>query len=181
MARIEYFDPENASPRIVRALDGKKKINIFRMIANSDGAGAEVLALGQRLSHGSSLDHNDREIVILRVGHLSGASYEIKQHTAVARRVGLSDEKIQAIGEYPETGFVFDDSERDLIAFTDAVVHETTPREDVFRRVEDRYSRSQLVELVLLIGFYMMVSRVMNTFEIDHESGPAETFKIQLK
>lgn len=176
MARIDYFDPATAPPHIITALAGKKKLNIFQMIANSDGAGAETLALGQRLSHGTSLDHVDREIVILRVGKLSGASYEIKQHTAVARRVGLSDKKIQAIGEYPETDFVFDDAERDLIAFTDAVVHETTPPEDVFRRVEGRYSRSQLVELVLLIGFYMMVSRVMNTFEIDLESGPAETF-----
>ena len=59
-------------------------------------------------------------------------------------------------------------------------MRETTAPEDVFRRVKERFSRSQLVELVLLIGFYMMVSRVMNTFEIDHESGPAETFKIQL-
>ena len=93
MARIDYFDPETAPPHIITALGGKKKINIFKMIANSEGAGAEVLALGQRLTHGSSLDHVDREVVILRVGHLSGASYEIKQHTAVARRVGLSDEK----------------------------------------------------------------------------------------
>ena len=80
--------------------------------------------------------------MILRVGHLSGASYEIKQHTAVARRVGLSDEKIQAIGEYPETGFVFDDAERDLIAFTDAVVRETTAPEDVFRRVKERFTEA---------------------------------------
>lgn len=181
MARIDYFDPESASPEIVRALEGKKKINIFRMIANSDCAGAEVLALGQKLSHGSSLDHVDREIVILRVGHLSGASYEVKQHTAVARRVGLSDDKIEAIGTFPDTSFDFNQAELDLIAFTDAVVKETTPPDYVFRRVQGRYSRSQLVELVLLIGFYMMVSRVMNTFEIDHESGPAETYKIRLE
>lgn len=181
MARIDYFDPESASPEIVRALEGKKKINIFRMIANSDGAGSEVLALGQKLSHGSSLDHIDREIVILRVGHLSAASYEIKQHTAVARRVGLSDDKITAIGEYPDTSFEFNDAERDLIAFTDAVVKETTPSEDVFRRVERKYSNSELVELVLLIGFYMMVSRVMNTFEIDLETGPADVFKLRLE
>ena len=181
MARIDYFDPETASAEIVRALEGKKKINIFRMIANSNSAGAEVLALGQKLTHGSSLDHVDREIVILRVGHLSAASYEIKQHTAVARRVGLAEDKINAIGEYPNTSFDFDGDERDLSAFTDAVVKDTTPPEEVFRRVEERYSRSQLVELVLLIGFYMMVSRVMNTFEIDLESGAADTFKIRLE
>ncbi|RAN69546.1 hypothetical protein B5P43_35300 [Bacillus sp. SRB_336] len=176
MARINYFDPATAPQHIITALAGKRKINIFKMIANSEGAGAETLALGQRLSHGTSLDLVDREVVILRVGHLSGAAYEIKQHTAVARRIGLSDEQIRAIGEYPKTDFAFTDAEKDLIAFTDSVVHDTTPPEDNFRRVEARYDRSQLVELVLLIGFYMMISRVMNTFEIDLESGSAESF-----
>lgn len=64
--------------------------------------------------------------MILRVGHLTAASYEIKQQTTVARRVGLSDDKIVAIGEHPHISFDFDDAELDLVAFTDAVVKGNT-------------------------------------------------------
>lgn len=181
MARIDYFDPENCPEDVIRAMAGKKRLNIFRMIANSENAGPETLALGKKLSHGTTLDHEIREVVILRVGYLSKAAYELKQHTTVARRVGLSDELIRAIGEYPDTGYQFRDEHLDYLRFTDAVVHETTPPEEVFTRVCRRLTRSQLVELVLLIGFYMMVSRVMNTFEIDLETGPVEPYRLRLE
>ena len=32
MARIPYFDPEHAPERVLHAMAGKRKINIFRMI-----------------------------------------------------------------------------------------------------------------------------------------------------
>lgn len=180
MARIDYFDPEKAPDHIIRAMGGKKKLGIFRMIANSDNAAPEVLDLGKKLSVGTSLPHDIREVVILRVGYLSKAAYEIKQHTAVARRVGLSDEMITAIGEYPESNFAFSQEHLDYLKFTDAVVADTTPDDEIFNRVAARLDKSQLVELVLLIGFYMMVSRVMNTFQIDLETGPVEPFSLKL-
>ncbi|QGU08229.1 hypothetical protein COCCU_11640 [Corynebacterium occultum] len=181
MARIDYFDPESAPEHIIRAMGGKKKLGIFRMIANSENVGPEVLELGKKLSVGSSLPHEIREVVILRVGYLSDAAYELKQHTAVARRVGLSDEMIAAIGEYPDSCFPFTQEHLDYLHFTDAVVKETTPGDEVFSRVQVRLDNSQLVELVLLIGFYMMVSRVMNTFNIDLETGPAEPYSLRLQ
>lgn len=180
MARIDYFNPENAPEQIIRAMGGKKKLGIFRMIANSENAGPEVLELGKKLSVGSSLPHEIREVVILRVGYLSEAAYELKQHTAVARRIGLSDEMITAIGEYPESCFSFTQEQLDYLHFTDAVVRDTTSSEAVFRRVQARLDSSQLVELVILIGFYMMVCRVMNTFEIDLETGPVDSFGLCL-
>ena len=36
VARIPYFDPENAPERTLQALQGKRQINIFRLIAQSD-------------------------------------------------------------------------------------------------------------------------------------------------
>lgn len=180
MARIDYFDPETSEDHVIRAMGGKKKLNIFKMIANSENAGPEVLELGKKLSVGSSLDHVVREIVILRVGYLSNAAYEIRQHTAVARRVGLSDELIDAIGEYPESEFAFTEEQRGYLEFTDAVVEETTVSDELFSFASQRLTNSQLVELVLLIGFYMLVCRVMNTFEIDLETGPVDTFDLRL-
>lgn len=181
MARIDYFDPETSADGVICAMGGKKKLNIFRMIANSENAAPEVLELGKKLSVGSTLDHVIREIVILRVGHLSQAAYEIKQHTAVAKRVGLSDELIAAIGEYPESEFPFTEEQRGFLDFTDAVVEETSPSDELFDFAAQRLTNSQLVELVLLIGFYMLVSRVMNTFDIDLETGPVDSYRLRLE
>lgn len=177
MARIPYFDPDTAPDRVITALAGKRKINVFRMIANSTNCAPEVLALGHSLSRGSSLDPVHREVVILRVAHLTGARYQWHEHNAVARRVGFDQVKIDAVAAYPEAVDAFDPFERTLLEFTDAVVATTTAPDEVFDAVRAEYDDSRTVELVLLIGFYMMVGRVMNTFELELETEPVGTFE----
>lgn len=179
MARIPYVDLAAAPERTLQALDGKRSINIFRLIAQSDNAAPEVLALGQVLSRGSSLPPAEREVVILRVAQLSQARYQAHEHHAVALRHGFTEEKIAAVAEYPAAGSAqhLTEFERDLIEFTDAVVQTTTVPDELFARVADSYDHSKLVELVLIIGFYMMVGRVMNTFEVELETGPVEPFR----
>ncbi|NVN00181.1 carboxymuconolactone decarboxylase family protein [Arthrobacter sp. SDTb3-6] len=179
MARIPYLDEQTASNRTLSALAGKRKINIFRLIAQSENAAPEVLALGQVLSRGSSLPPVDREVVILRVAELSKAQYQAHEHHAVALRHGFSEDKIRAVAEYPamDSHEHLTDFERSLIDFTDAVVRETSAPDELFECIATVYDNSRMVELVLIIGFYMMVGRVMNTFNIELESGPVGTFQ----
>lgn len=183
MARIPYFETDTAPDRVLRAMAGKRKINVFRMIANSENCAPEVLALGHSLSRGSSLDPVHRELVILRVAHATRADYQWHEHTAVAQRVGIPLEKIDAIGRYPggPVGDVFTPFERSLLDFTDAVLTTTTAPDDLFASVRAEYGASRLVELVLLIGFYMMVGRVMNTFQIELESAPVDSYRLRLE
>lgn len=181
MARIPYFDPATAPDRVLHAMAGKRKINIFRMIANSQNSAPEVLALGHTLSRGSSLDPVHREVVILRVAHLTGAAYQWHEHTAVATRVGFTPSKIEAVAAYPDqvTG-EFTPFELLLLEFTDSVVGTTTVPDDIFDAVAAEYNESELVEFVLLIGFYMMVGRVMNTFRLELETEPVDTYRLRL-
>ena len=182
MARIPYFDPENAPDRVLRALAGKRKINIFRLIANSENCAPEVLALGHTLGRGSSLDPVQREVVILRVGHLTGAAYQWHEHTAVAQRVGFTPAKIDAVAAYPmqDQATTFTPFERTLLEFTDAVVTTTTVPDELFDAVRAEYDDSRLVELVLLIGFYMMIGRVMNTFQVELETDAVDSYRLRL-
>lgn len=182
MARIPYFDPDTAPDHVLRALSGKRKINVFRMIANAENCAPEVLALGQKLSKGSSLDQVHREVVILRVAHLTGAAYQWHEHTAVAKRVGFTQEKIDAVAAHPAAAdHDFDPFERVLLDFTDAVVRTATAPDALFDAVAAEYEHSRLVELVLLIGFYMMVGRVMNTFELELQTEAVGSYTLRLE
>lgn len=178
MTRIPYFNPESAPEATLRALDGRRQINIFKLIAQSDNAAADVLKLGHTLSRGSSLVTVHREVVILRVAKLTGAGYQAHEHHAVALRAGFSEEKIQAVADYPDDSMIatLTSIEHLLIDFTDAIIKTTTVPDELFREVHNHFGDSKTVELVLLIGFYMMIGRVMNTFEVDLEDGPVETF-----
>ncbi|WP_017934598.1 carboxymuconolactone decarboxylase family protein [Nocardioides sp. Iso805N] len=178
MPRIPYAQFDEVADRVRDALAGRRRINIFKMIAKAENCAPEVLALGHRMSRGSTLPPLEREVVILRVAHLLGASYQWHEHQAVAARVGLPTSTVDAIAVYPDIGAgALTDRQVALLDFTDAVVTTTTAPQELFDAVRAGYTDSQLVELVLIIGFYGMVGRVMNTFEIELESGDPGTFE----
>lgn len=179
MARIPYFNSETASGRIKDSLNGRRQINVFKLIGQADNAAAEVFDLGFKMSKGSLLDPVLREIVILRVAALTKAEYQAHEHHAIALRNGLSERKIQAVANFPvgEEKIELSEFEQQLIGFVDAVVSTSTAPDRLFDPMHAYFGDSQIVELVLVIGFYMMVGRVMNTFEIELESGPVSNFE----
>lgn len=174
MARIPYYDPAKASPKLAEMM-GKLKpsLNIYRMLANADGAARGFVHLGNSLLFRGKLDPKLRELAILRVGWLSRASYEVYQHERIGRDVGLSDAKIRGVQKGADDP-AFDATERAVIRFTEDVVKNVKASDATFREVSARFAPDALVELVLTIGYYMMVSRFLETMGVDDEAGQAE-------
>ena len=176
MARTAYFDLAQAPAAYTELLGDRPRLNLYRMLPHAGPAAVGFLQLGGALLRRGELDPPLREIAILRVGMLSGAGYEVHQHKRVARNVGLSAAKIAALTEngasLAESGrdlSVFDEAERFVIAFTDQLVHHVKAPDPMFAEAQQRLNARQLSELVLTIGFYMMVSRFLENFEVDIE------------
>jgi len=169
VARIPYFDLAQAPQAYRDLLGDRPPLNLYRMLPHAGPAAIGFLKLGGALLRGGELDPRLREIAILRVGMLSGASYEVHQHRRVARRAGLADEKIAALVERGGDRAVFDEQERFVLDFTDQLVREVKAPDEMFREAQRRFAPRPLAELVLTIGFYMMVSRFLENFEVDIE------------
>ncbi|MGD0705392.1 MAG: carboxymuconolactone decarboxylase family protein [Trebonia sp.] len=67
------------------------------------GIGSSFLALQAAEEKYTSLDQRTRQVIILTVGAVWQAAYELFAHSAVARHAGLRDEAISALcrGELP--------------------------------------------------------------------------------
>jgi 4-carboxymuconolactone decarboxylase len=170
MARIPYFDLAQAPEDYRKLLGDRPPLNLYRMLPHAGPAAVGFLTLGGALLRRNELDARLREIAILRVGMLSGASYEVYQHRRVAAKVGLSDDKILAIVERDADPAAFDEQERFVIAFTDQLVRHVKAPDAMFDEAKRRFPPRQLSELVLTIGYYMMVSRFLENFEVDIEA-----------
>jgi 4-carboxymuconolactone decarboxylase len=170
VARIPYFDLAQAPEEYRKLLGDRPPLNLYRMLPHAGPAAVGFLQLGGALLRRNELDSALREIAILRVGMLSGATYEVHQHKRVARRVGLADEKIAAIVKRDGDLTPFDEQERFVIAFTDQLVRHVKAPEAMFDEAKRRFPPRQLSELVLTIGYYMMVSRFLENFEVDIEA-----------
>lgn len=177
MARIPYFDPALATGRAANALAKLPALNIFRMMGHAGDLLEGFSRFGGHLLNSTSLDPVLREIAIVRVGVLSKASYEVYQHEAISRRLGMSDALIAGIHQGPEAA-VFSDTERLVMRFTDDVVMNVRAGDATFLPARAVLGDKALQELTIVIGFYMLVSRFLETFDVDIEQGEAPIVRV---
>jgi 4-carboxymuconolactone decarboxylase len=169
MARIPYPDPGSLDPDTKAFLDRLPPLNVFRMMAHGEGLLAAFTRFGNHLLSKTELDPVLREIAILRVGFLSGAVYEVFQHERIGREVGMSDELLAAVRAGPDDP-AFDDRQRLVMRLTDDVVANVRAGDDTFAPLLEQLTVRELHELVMTIGFYMAVSRYLETFGVDIET-----------
>ena len=168
MARIPYFDLAQAPASYTEMLGSRPPLNLYRMLPHAGNAAEGFLRLGGALLRDNELDARLREIAILRVGLLSGAGYEVHQHKKLARKLGLADAKVAAL-EPGADASALDELELEVLRFTDEVVDHVKAPDAMFDAMRARLSTRALAELVLTIGFYMMVCRFLENFEVDIE------------
>jgi 4-carboxymuconolactone decarboxylase len=174
MARIPYPDPASLTPRAADALAKLPPLNIFRLMGAGGDLVSGFVALGNQLLLYAKLDPVLREIAIVRVGVLSRAAYEVQQHEEICRRLGMSDALIAAIHVGPAAP-EFDEMQRLIMAFTDDVVLNVRASDATWTPLSTRLSAQEMQELTVTIGFYMMASRFLETFDVDLETAPSET------
>lgn len=178
MARLPYVDPEAAPEHVREALAAAPPLNVFRMMAHAETAFRPWLRFGGALLQSAQLDARLRELAILRVSKLTpGAEYEWVQHVPIALAVGCAEDQVEALAAGDVEAACFSDDERVVLRFTTEVVREAAPSDATWAAAVDRWSPRELIELLLTIGQYMMLGRVMATTRIDIDE-PARNFPI---
>lgn len=175
MARLPYVDPATASDGVREALEAAPPLNVFRMVAHAETAFRPWLRFGGALLQSALLDARLRELAILRVSKLTpGAQYEWVQHVPIALAVGCTEAQVAALEAGDDDADCFGDDERLVLRFTDEVVRDACPADATWAAASVRFSPRELIELLLTIGQYMMLGRVMATTRIDID-GPGGT------
>jgi alkylhydroperoxidase family enzyme len=174
MTRIPYPDPAKQSETI-RATLARAPINIMKMVSNAsepvfNGFGQFSGAFYQP----SELDPMLREVAILRVGYLSRSAYEIFHHEGLGRQIGLTDPQIAAIkAARPDP--VLTPAQAAVMAFADDVIVNVRAGDATLAAVRVHLSDQAVVDLILVIGLYMTVSRLLETAGVELDLTPIDT------
>jgi 4-carboxymuconolactone decarboxylase len=164
MARLPYLEAEDAPPHVAERLRRAPDLNIFKLVAHAHDTLGPWLRFGASILRDLELDPELREIAILRVARLTpGARYEWVQHESIARDIGIAPERIE--GARTGQGATPDDAL--VIRFTEQVVSDASPDDETLSTARQRFTSREIVELLLVIGQYMMLGRVMATAQID--------------
>ncbi|MBR0665074.1 carboxymuconolactone decarboxylase family protein [Roseomonas hellenica] len=165
MARIPYRTVEDLAPENKDLL--KRGIALHRALVNSPGGARAFQGLGQYIRYGSKLDPRLREIAILQVGWLAQSAYEWSHHVKIGMDFGVTESDIRAImaGDdaalEPRAQLVLR-AAREMVAGpgTSQATHDALAAE---------FDTEHLTDLILVIGFYCAVVRVLASLAIDVE------------
>jgi 4-carboxymuconolactone decarboxylase len=124
-----------------------------------------LLALQGAEEKHTSLPERVREIVILTVGALWQAPYELYAHSAVGSRAGLSPFVVAtlAAGGTPDG---LTDEEQIAHRFARALTADRHVDDDLYGQVEQIYGAAGIFDITVLTGIYHAVSGILNVFTI---------------
>ena len=170
MARLPYVEIESAPPAVKEMLERlPAKLNIFKIMAHAETNFRPLIMLGTSILTQQQLPAKLRELAILRVARLSRAEYEWVQHVPIAKMSGASDEQVAALERDDATAACFDPVDRVVLRATDEIVRDGGPSDATFAELRSHFSHREIVELVLAVGFYMVMARLMISTRIDIE------------
>jgi len=151
-----------------RILSERGRISLlYQALLNSEPIAVGWERMLTAVRHNTSIPADLRELIILRVAILNGASFEFDAHIPHAELAGVSAAKIQATRE-PKLSPAFEPLERLVLDLTDAMTREIVVPAALMSRLNDHFDAKGLVELVATVAAYNMVSRLLVALNIAH-------------
>lgn len=147
--------------------EGREPIALYRALANAPELLRAYSGLATALRHRAQTPRALRELAILRTAQLTGSRYEWSHHVPMARSAGLTDAQIAALGDW-RTSDAFDAREKALLRCAEEI-HVCALSDEAVVELKRFCNDSEVVELVLLVGFYQAVARVLDGLGIEVE------------
>jgi alkylhydroperoxidase family enzyme len=149
------IDPLDEDP------EGLLSLNIFRTMAKHRPLAERFSRFGGYLLFKGLLPAREREIVILRVGWRSGSVYEFGQHTVIGQGAGLTAGEIERLAVEGLDGW--QEGDQALITMADELCAGDAVTDPTWASLASRWSEQELMELLVVAGFYRMVSGFLNS------------------
>ena len=171
MTRVPLIE-EKSHPELAGLIEtikserGGKLLHLYQALLNSPPVAEGWLKLFTAIRQKTKLAGRYRELAILRVALLNGAEYEYRAHVPFALKEGLSQAQMDAIPGW-QLSRAFDDRERTVLAYTDAMTRGIRVPDAIFAEVRRHFDDRDVVELTATIAGYNLVSRFLVAMQIE--------------
>jgi alkylhydroperoxidase family enzyme len=160
---------ERQGPNSSRA-PREKPLNILLVLAHNPQLLSPFLQWAAALAVEGALARRDAELLALRAAWNCRSEFEWGHHVDYARAFGLGDDEIARVAAGPDHD-EWTDAQRALLRAADELHTSTMIGDDTWSSLRAHFDEAQLVEIVMTVGQYTMLSMVANSFEIEVEPG----------
>ncbi len=137
----------------------------FNAFVHAPDVGRGLTELGATLRFGTSIERRLTEVAIIAVGARWKAEFEWWAHARMARRSGVPDAVVDAIGQGEDPQFEAED-ERIVHAVASELARTGQVRRDSYEAARELLGEKGMVELVSLCGYYTLISFLLNAFTV---------------
>lgn len=101
----------------------------------------------------TGLDRKLRELIKIRASQINGCAYCINMHTADARKMGETEQRLYCISAWRECTF-YTEAEKAALELTEHITLIPAKRvpDELYQRVREHYDEKQYIDLVLIIN-----------------------------
>jgi alkylhydroperoxidase family enzyme len=179
--RITPLPPREWSQEVRDGLAALQPPDAIYEIRRAEGAPKALNALGTfarhpRLAHAfntfnghilatTTLTLRQRELLVLRVGHVRDAVYEWKQHVVVGRQVGLDDDEIARVAAGPDAPG-WSAPEAAMLRAVDELIAHATITDGTWAVLTETLDDQQLMDLVFTVGAYDVLAMAFRAFGV---------------
>ena len=158
----------------MRAEDGAL-IGPFNAMLLNPHVGDRVQRLGEALRFDISLPRNVIEVATLVVGSHWRAQFEWWAHERLAKQAGVSEAVVAAIkhGERPDFS---NDDEAGAYDVASELYRTQRLTDASYAKAVQRFGESGVFELIALVGYYSLVSLLLNGFDVPLPAGETLPF-----
>ncbi|MBA2610242.1 MAG: carboxymuconolactone decarboxylase family protein [Actinobacteria bacterium] len=170
IAPITDAESDDKTKEVLAGLSAGTPLNIFTTLAHHPKLLKRWGAFGGVLLYGGDLAAREREILILRTGWNCQSDYEWGQHKIIGMAAGLSEKEVDATTLDPSAAGWSDDDAL-LITAADELHADSKISDATWDALAVRYSKKQLIEVLMTVGQYHLVSMTLNSLGVERDAG----------
>jgi alkylhydroperoxidase family enzyme len=162
---LAALQPPDAKYEIRREKGEPKALNALGTLARHPKLAHAFHSFNGHILATTTLTPRQRELLVLRVGHVRDAVYEWKQHVVVGRRAGLGDDEIARIAEGPDAaGWTPIDAA--MLRAVDELLADALVTDETWVVLAGSFDEQQLMDLVFTVGAYDILAMAFRSFGV---------------
>jgi 4-carboxymuconolactone decarboxylase len=167
------YDPETEAALAKWMPPGSavEPLKLFRVLAHNRAISERMHTLGAGiLGRSSSIEARDRELVILRTCARLGCEYEWGVHaSAFGEIAGLDSAALRGTAASETGAYAWSDREQLLLSMVDELHNTGQLSNALWEGLEKYWTAPQTIELIVIAGFYHLISFVANAARVPLE------------
>lgn len=176
MAMVDLLDGDDVPPAVGELFESVRREygfvpNILRAMAHCPDLLAVFVPFWAQVYRSPTIGARLRALAALGTAKAQDCTYCVAHMTASARRAGVPEAQISAVGDLASIRTAFDEREALILRTADVLTRDPDGVTDELRaELKAAFGDEEIVNIVLAIGVYNLTSRFLKALSIDVES-----------